>query len=121
MLAVVKTPHTNITLEGEIPTAVLNVVKEYFGKVVKITPSEDDEYVDVFETQWLKGVRKSMTPGDSIRANRELMGWTQVELGKKLSRSRQYVSDLEHGRRSVSKEMVKELAQIFKTSADAFL
>jgi hypothetical protein len=50
MSAVVKTPRTNIRIEGEIHSPILSVLKAEFGKNLVIKPSPDDALVDVFET-----------------------------------------------------------------------
>jgi DNA-binding XRE family transcriptional regulator len=122
MLAVVKTPRIDITMRGDIPAAVLEVLEECYGKKVKIEKEADDELVDVFETDWFKRVSKSMTPGKYLKNNREMFGFTQQQLGEKLGNvSRQFISDMENDRRSISKEFAKKFAKIFKTSTDIFL
>ena len=120
MLAVAKTPHIKLRIEGDIPNRLLRVLKEYYGKML-ILDGEDD-YVDVFETDWYKHRSKNITPGKSIRIYRENKNWTQTQLGGKLGGlTRQYVSDLENGRREVSKNIAKALSALFHVSINRFI
>lgn len=122
MLAVVKTPHTKLRMEGEIPAKVLSFLKSYYGKKLQVEETTDDAVVLVRDTSWYKKMKKTMTPGKEIRGHRELLGITQEQLGEKLGgKSRQYVSDLENGRRSVSKELAKQFAEIFGISVERFI
>jgi transcriptional regulator with XRE-family HTH domain len=46
----------------------------------------------------------------------ENAGLTQAELAEKLNVSRAYICDIEHGRREISKQFAKQLADFFKIS-----
>ena len=123
MLAVVKKPHTDQTLfevKGEIPSRVLNFLEEAFGQDVEVI--EEDTLVDLFKTEWYQEIQQQVTPGEIVRMYRENVGMTQAELGQKLGTlSRQKISDMEHNRRSISKEAAKKLSQIFGVSVERFL
>ncbi len=56
MLAVVKTPHIRIRIEGKIPSRLMTVLKKEYGKGVKLVDDAetDDELVDVFQTDWYR-------------------------------------------------------------------
>lgn len=55
MLAVAKTPRTNLKFEGYIPQNVLVLLKEEFGKALKIKKTdEEDELVDFFSMPRVK-------------------------------------------------------------------
>lgn len=60
-------------------------------------------------------------PGRLIRGGRAREGWTQVELAKRLGISKTVVSDLERGRRPVSKKMATKLGEVFGSSSLVFL
>jgi DNA-binding XRE family transcriptional regulator len=122
MLAVVKTPRTNIRIEGEIPSPILSALKAGFGKKLVIKQSPDNALVDVFETEWFKTRKKGMTPGKYMRIYRDNAKMTQEELGQKLGGlSRHYVSDLEAGTRSISKAVAKTLSDLFDQPVCRFL
>ena len=118
MLAVVKTPHTDLRIKGFIPHPVLKVLRTEYGKSLKVKVDDDDEeLVDFFETDLFKDFKKRMKPGDYIKMYRENMHLTQAELGKKVNMSRAYICDVEHGRRTISKDIAKKFSKLFKISA----
>lgn len=120
MLVHVKTPHTEIDIKGEISDKIINVLKNEFGNDVEI--SDDDELIDVTQTEWFIETIKGMIPGDFLRIDRENAGISQTELGKKLgSFSRQYISDLEHGRKNISLKVAKKLAEIFNRPVERYI
>ena len=47
MLAVVKTPHIKIKIEGRISKKLINVLKEEYGSDVQLVPQEEDDKIDV--------------------------------------------------------------------------
>jgi DNA-binding XRE family transcriptional regulator len=105
MQALVKTPRTNIRIQGDIPASVLDVLKREYGGKLKIYEG-DDEYVEVTET-------------DCYRENHNL---TQAQLGEKLGNvPRQIISNMERGKRTISLATAKKLAVILKVPASRFL
>jgi antitoxin component HigA of HigAB toxin-antitoxin module len=115
----VRTPHTKIDIEGTVSKKLLRVLKEDFGDNVII---DDDTWIIAEEASWYKTTKKNMTPNDYMRIYRETRGLTQAALGDLLGGlSRQKISDIENGRRPVSKEIAKKLSEIFKTSAEKFI
>lgn len=120
MLAVVKTPHIDLKIEGEIPPQVLQVLQSTWSN--ELVLEADDDYVEYSKTEFSKQNRKKMTPGIKVRASRELNGWTQSELGKELGGlSIQNVSDIENGRRAISKKIAEKLSDVFKLPMDYYL
>ena len=49
------------------------------------------------------------------------MKMTQEKLAEKLGTRKQVISDMEHGRRAISKATAKELSKIFSVSTDRFI
>ena len=121
MQAAVKTPHTEIRINGEVPKRILDVLREEYGQALQID-QEDNELVDVFETDWYKETRARMTPGDVMRIYRENHRLTQAALGVKLGGiPRQHISNMERGLRPISLAMAKKLATIFNEPVTRFL
>ena len=124
MLAVVRKHHTKQPLfevKGDIPLKVMQYLKEEFGQDIEVL-QDDEEMVDIFDTEWYKEISASTTPGEALKIYRENAGLTQSELGKKLGKfSRQKISDLERGKRNISKEMAKQLSKIFQVPVVRFL
>lgn len=119
MLAVVKTPRTNLRIQGFIPRPVLKVLRSEYGKALEVKQDKDDEeMVDFFETDIYKDFKKRAKPGDYVRTYRENLGLTQAALGEKVGVNRAYICDVERGRRAVSKDMAKKFSQMFRISAE---
>lgn len=121
MQALVKTPHTDIRIQGKIPSRIIEVLRKEYGSELKIY-EEDDEYVDVTETDWYQDIKMKSTPGDAMRIYRKNRKLTQAQLGEKLGGvPRQIVSNMERGKRSISLATAKKLASIFNVPANRFL
>lgn len=124
MLAVVKKHRTKNALfeiKGNIPPDVLDYLKNKFGKDIKIV-KDDEGLLNVFETQWYKEVKNTTSPGETLRIYRENLGISQAELGKKIGKfTRQKISDMENGKRNISKEVAKTLSLIFEVPVDRFI
>ena len=119
MQVVVKKPR--IRLDGEITNQLMEYLKKEYGEIEVIT-DEDEELVRVTESDWYRSLRASITPGENLRLYRELHGLTQEELGKKLgSFTRQNISNIENGHRSISKNMARALSELFDVSVEKFL
>jgi DNA-binding XRE family transcriptional regulator len=125
MLAVVKKPHTKQTLfevKGEIPSPVLQYLTRTFGQDFELCEPEE-ELVDIFSTSWYREISTQITPGEILKIYRKNQGMTQAELGQQLGKTwtRQQISDLEHNRRQISKELGKKLSRIFGVPVERFL
>lgn len=121
MLAVVKTPRINIRIKGKVPSKLLQCLRSEFGDELKIDNNEDNEVVDFFKTDLYKDIKNDMTPGTYIRIYRENQNLTQKQLGELVGVSKAYICDIEKNRRSVSKQLAKQLAGIFSVSVSKFI
>ena len=122
MLAVVKTPRTSIRIKGQISSRLMEVLMSEYGRDVQLTRDRDDELVDVFQTDWYKNIKKTMTPGTYMKIYRENRKMTQTELGKILGGlPRQHVSNMENGVRTISKKIAMKLAKAFDVSVEKFI
>lgn len=121
MLVVVRKPHTNFKVQGNIPDEVLNFLEITYGSLV-ITEDENEKLINIRDTKWFKSRQKNRNPGTSIKTYRENKGWTQSDLGKKLGNlSRQNVSEMERGKRSISLNMAKKLSDLFDVNLERFV
>ncbi len=122
MLAVVKTPHTEntaFTLVGNIDKATIEFLNNHFGKENVII---DKEIINIIETDWFKCISETITPGSTVRIYRENLDLTQEQLAQKAGIQRSsYISDIENGRRPVSKKLAKKFAEIFGVSVEMFI
>lgn len=124
MLAVVKKHRTKNTLfeiKGNIPSEIMNYLKRKYGQDMKIV-EEGEDLVNIFDTNWYKEINTATTPGETLRIYRENLGLSQTALGKKLGKfTRQKISDLENGKRNISKEVAKKLSHLFRVPIDRFI
>ena len=120
MLAVVKTPHIDMRIEGDVPPRLLRLLKTEYGRELKLA-EKNDESVDFFETDFYRKMKSGMTPGAYVRIYRENHGMTQDQLGKKIGVNKSFICDIEHGRRSISKDMAKKFSALFKISVARFI
>jgi len=121
MQALVKTHRTNIQIQGDIPSRVLDVLRSEYGEDLKIYDGED-EYVEITDTDWYEEIKTKSTPGDAMRIYRQNKQLTQEQLGKKLGNvPRQIISNMERGKRSISLATAKKLSVIFNVPVSRFL
>lgn len=121
MLAIAKTPHIDLRIHGYIPPNLLSLLKEEYGRSLHVVHEDDDEWVDWDSTDLAKELKARRTPGKAIRIYRENFRWTQAQLGEKLGVKASFVSDMENGRRAVSKQMAKTLSKLFGISVERFV
>ncbi len=73
---------------------------------------------------WMEamGVNEETSPGLVLKGSRHKENMTQKELAeKKLNVSQHHISEMEHAKRPIGKEMARRLAKIFKTNYRIFL
>ncbi len=122
MQAVVKTPHIEIIIKGDIPPKILTLLKEEYGKKVHITNDEDNEYVNITTTEWYKKIKAEKTSADNMKIYRKIHKITQEKLGEMLGDiPKQHISNMENGIRPISKITAKKLAKIFNVSVERFI
>jgi DNA-binding XRE family transcriptional regulator len=123
MQAVVKAHHIEIKAKGNIPPKVIKFFKDTYGSDFRIlTNSDEREFIDITESEGYKKTKKTMTPGDYLRTYRDNAQLSQSKLGNLLEGfSRQNISEMEKGKRGISKETAKKLAKIFNKPVEKFL
>ena len=74
-------------------------------------------------TPWREalGIAKHEEQGLVLQGMRIRAGMTQKELAEFLGVKRHQVSEMEHGRRSIGREMAHRMAEIFGTRYNVFL
>ncbi|CAK8720884.1 DNA-binding transcriptional regulator, XRE-family HTH domain [Candidatus Electrothrix laxa] len=119
MQALVKTPRTDIRIQGDIPPRLLDMLRSEYGGSLKIY---EDEYVEITESDWYRETKAETGPGDAMRIYRKNKKMTQAKLGKKLGDiPRQIISNMERGKRTISLTTAKKLSVIFNVPASRFL
>ncbi|WP_428770362.1 helix-turn-helix transcriptional regulator [Treponema sp. HNW] len=117
MQVLVKTPP--IKIEGDIPAELLTFVRSQYTEVT--VEDDDEEYVEIVETEWYKNIQKELTPAKTLKLLRRRDNLTQAALSEKLGIPVQNISGMENGRRTISIRMARKLADVFGTSYQNFL
>ena len=79
----------------------------------------NDEWVNIKDTDWYKEMKYS--PASNLAFYRKEKKLTQASLGNMLGVPKQYISDMEHERRSISKEIAKKIASALDSPVGLFL
>jgi plasmid maintenance system antidote protein VapI len=88
----------------------------------QLIEDKTEKLVEVCNSDWYRSIRPTISPGENLRAYRELHNWTQEELGERLGHlTRQNIANIETGRRPISKSVAKRLAEVFDVSVEKFL
>jgi len=120
MIAVVTKPE--ILLQGDIPEEFLEITRNFFGKSrVKVTDESGEETIAVSGTVWFQKRKNALTPALCLKEYRLLQGMTQAMLASRLGIMRHHISEMESGKRTISRMMAKKLAEIFRVSVDRFV
>jgi ribosome-binding protein aMBF1 (putative translation factor) len=109
MLVTANTSYVKMRIQGAVSESLLAALKLEYGGSMRLIREMDDNVQDWSQI------------GKAVRVYRVSFGWTQAQLGRKLEVPAGFVSDLEHGRRMVSKQTAKELAKIFGVSMAHFV
>jgi DNA-binding XRE family transcriptional regulator len=68
-----------------------------------------------------KNIKKHTEPGLMLVGSRYKNEMTQKQVAEALKIHRHHVSEMEHGKRSISKEMARKLGRLFKVDHRMFL
>lgn len=121
MSGVIKGRPIEVILRADTPAGVLRDLRSTFGAWIESIPTDSDLVELVTTSEW-RSFHADQTPGGWLSGLREAVGWTQRDLGVKIGGvSPARISDWEHDRREISKDVAKKLAALFKVSADRFL
>ena len=117
MLAVVKTPHTEITINGDGADKILEHLKKKFT-VESLTADDDDEkMVSVKESEYWK---TNVTPGSLLMGFRLKHGLTQSNLAKCSGISQVMIRDYETGQRKLTMKAVTKFAAVLGEAPEKF-
>jgi DNA-binding XRE family transcriptional regulator len=119
MLAVVKKPPIEFTVQGEIPDKYLKLLKKDFGPALSVFG--DGETMPVTEMDWYKEIKEKETPGDTLRFYRRLHEMTQEDLAARIGVTKQKISNMEHNAKPISRKTAYQLSEIFGIRPGRFI
>ena len=118
----VRTNLIYIQIHGEIPDALLRCLQAEYGRRLILKCECGETWHNVLDAPLYESEPPAMGPGAWLRFFRQDKGLSQAELGWKLGGvSRQNVSNMEYGRRPISRRMALKLSAYFGVSVDKFI
>jgi ribosome-binding protein aMBF1 (putative translation factor) len=112
MLAVVKKPRIELSIQGERAREIIDWLRKKY-EVAVLSTDDDETLVPIEETEFWKEMEKNRV-GNLLAGARLKAGLTQERLAGKLHIRQNMVSDYEHGRRILSSEMAKRFSAILQ-------
>ena len=109
MLVRVKEPPTEVRLSGEGAPQVLAQLQRLYPGGVEV--DEDEEFVDITQTDWFRARAEQMTSGKRLRIYRENAGLTLTRLGELSGIPKGNLSQMEHDKRPLGRMMARKLAR----------
>ena len=115
MLALVKKPRIELSIQGEHVEELLDWIKKKFE--VSILSSETDNSIPVEETDFWKEMQSNRV-GNLLAGARLKAGLTQAQLAEKLNVRQNMISDYERGKRRLSPAMAQPITKILNMKID---
>ena len=109
-----------LRIPGEKQASILAILQDMLALAdVNYSLQTDSQGDD--ETVGMEDVFPDLHPGSAIRGLRYREELTQAQLAAKIRVKRHHISEMEHGKRPIGKEMAKRLAKALKTDYKVFL
>jgi ribosome-binding protein aMBF1 (putative translation factor) len=115
MLALVKKPRIEISLQGEQVDELIEWIRKKFE--VSILTSDSSESIAVEETDFWKEMQSNRI-GNLLSGARLKASLSQAQLAEKLGVRQNMISDYERGKRRLSQSMAKRIAKILHIKVD---
>jgi DNA-binding Xre family transcriptional regulator len=118
MLVVEKRRHINVEITGEGADKVIEILKT---KLPGLKVSDEDEYVNITDTDFWKETEKYETPGRALWTYRDNAGLTLTKLAEMTGIAKSHLSAMEHDKRSIGVATAKKLGSALKCDYRRFL
>ncbi|MFA5903703.1 MAG: helix-turn-helix transcriptional regulator [Desulfobacula sp.] len=115
MLALVKKPRIQISLQGENVDELIEWIRKKYE--IKILSSDTDDSIDIEETDFWKEMQSNRI-GNLLSAARLKANLSQAQLAKKLEIRQNMISDYERGKRRLTPDMAKRIAETLKIKVE---
>jgi len=115
MLALVKKPRIELSLQGEHVDELIEWISKKFE--VSILTSDNSESIAVEETDFWKEMQSNRI-GNLLSGARLKARLSQAQLAAKLGVRQNMISDYERGKRRLSPSMAKRIAEILHLKVD---
>ena len=115
MLALVKKPRIELSIQGEHVEELIDWIKKKFD--VSILSSETEVSIPMEETDFWKEMQSNRV-GNLLAGARHKADLTQAQLAAKLNVRQNMISDYERGKRRLSPSMAKRIAKMLNIKID---
>ena len=115
MLALVKKPRIEISLQGEQVNELIDWISKKYE--VNILSFDDSESIAIEETDFWKEMQSNRI-GNLLSAARLKAKLSQSQLASKLRVRQNMISDYERGKRRLSPAMAKRIAEILNINVE---
>lgn len=109
-------------ISGRDSHRIIALVRQAYPdiKVVREVDEEDDS-VDISQTDWYKTMRANRKPGDSIWVYRDNAGLTLAQLSEKTEIAESHLSAMENGKRGIGRISAMKLGKALNCDYRRFL
>jgi predicted transcriptional regulator len=111
MLAVVKKPHIELSINGENVNELIKWISKKFDIEIVNTADNENELISINDSQFYKDFAKNKR-GNLLAGYRLKANLTQKQLADKIGITQNMVSDYEKGKREFSKDMINRFKQV---------
>ncbi|MEI6057130.1 MAG: helix-turn-helix transcriptional regulator [Lentisphaerota bacterium] len=111
MLAVVKTPHIELSINGESIDSLVKWIGKKFE--INILADPDEEVINLEDSDFWKEMNKNHD-GNMLKGRRLKAELTQKQLAEKTGIKQNIISDYEKGKRKISHEASNKLYSVLK-------
>jgi ribosome-binding protein aMBF1 (putative translation factor) len=116
MLAVVKKPRIELSIQGERAREIIDWLRKKY-EVAVLATDDEEALVSIEETGFWKEMEKNRV-GNLLAGARLKAGLTQEQLAGKLRIRQNMVSDYEHSRRVLSPDMAKRFSSALQVKEE---
>ncbi len=116
MLALVKKPRIELSMDGENVDELLAWIQKKFDVAV-LTEDPEEELVSIESTAFWEEMERNRV-GNLLAGARLKAGLTQTQLAERLGIRQNMVSDYERGRRTYSDVMAKRFGEVLEVSEE---
>ena len=117
LLAVVKTPRTEISIHGDGAAEILDYLQKGFNVEILSTDEDDDSVVKVQESCYW---RTAFTPGSLLMGFRLKHDLTQNDLAERSGIAQVMISEYETGKRKLTMKAASKFAKALGEAPEKF-
>ena len=115
MLALVKKPHIELSIQGDQVEELIAWIREKYDVTV-LTENSSTDSIPVEKTDFWQEMQSNRI-GNLLAAARLKAGLTQKEVANLVGIRQSMISEYEHGKRHLTKEIGKKLSSALKIEA----